>query len=103
VYFTSKQYESAEDDTGTTACADAGALDGGPLASNCTMASFTYGNLVATYKLNDHVTLTGSIDNVTDRKPSLDPLNYAANLYNPTYDYAGIVGRMWNLGVKVKF
>ena len=31
----------------------------------------------------------------------LDPLNYAANLYNPTYSYAGIVG-LWNVGVKVK-
>jgi iron complex outermembrane recepter protein len=103
IYFTSKEYESAEDETGTTACADNLAADGGPLATNCTMASFTYGNLVATYQLNDHVTLTGSIDNVTDRKAPLDPLNYAANLYNPTYDYAGIIGRMWNLGVKVKF
>ncbi|RUL61502.1 TonB-dependent receptor [Dyella dinghuensis] len=103
VYFTSKEYESAEDVTGTTACFDTLGADGGPLANNCTMASFTYGNLVATYKLNDHITLTGSIDNVTDRKPPIDPLNYAANLYNPTYDYAGIVGRMWNLGVKVKF
>jgi iron complex outermembrane receptor protein len=103
IYFTSKEYESAEDVTGTTACFDTLGADGGPLANNCTMASFTYGNLVATYKLNDHITLTGSIDNVTDRKPPIDPLNYAANLYNPTYDYAGIVGRMWNLGVKVKF
>jgi iron complex outermembrane receptor protein len=103
IYFTSKEYESAQDVTGTTACFDTLGADGGPLANNCTMASFTYGNLVATYKLNDHITLTGSIDNVTDRKPPIDPLNYAANLYNPTYDYAGIVGRMWNLGVKVKF
>ena len=69
----------------------------------CTMSSFTYGNLVGSYKINDHITVTASVDNVTDRKPPIDPLNYAANLYNPTYDYAGIVGRMWNLGIKVKF
>jgi iron complex outermembrane recepter protein len=103
VYFTSHEYESAQDVTGTTACFDTLGADGGPLAPNCTMASFTYGNLVASYKLNDHITITGSVDNVTDRKPPIDPLNYAANLYNPTYDYAGIIGRFWNLGVKVKF
>jgi iron complex outermembrane recepter protein len=103
VYFTSHEYESAEDSTGTTACFDALGADGGPLIPNCTMASFTYGNLVASYQLNSHVTLTGSIDNVTDRRAPLDPINYAGNGYNPTFDYAGIVGREWNLGVKVKF
>ncbi|WP_164931848.1 TonB-dependent receptor [Dyella sp. M7H15-1] len=103
VYFTSHEYESAQDVTGTTACFDTLGANGGPLANNCTMASFTYGNLVGSYNINDHVTVTASVDNVTDRKPPIDPLNYAANLYNPTYAYAGIVGRFWNLGVKVKF
>jgi iron complex outermembrane recepter protein len=103
VYFTSHEYESAEDVSGNTDCYDALGATGGPLIPNCTMASFTYGNLVASYKLNDHITLTGSVDNVTDRKAPIDPVNYAANYYNPTYDYAGAVGRFWNLGVKVKF
>jgi iron complex outermembrane receptor protein len=103
VYFTSHLYESTEDQTNNPFCADALAADGGPLASNCTMASFTYGNLVGSYKMNDHITFTASVDNVTDKKPPIDPLNYAANLYNPTYSYAGIVGRFWNVGVKVKF
>ncbi|HTV85115.1 MAG TPA: TonB-dependent receptor [Dyella sp.] len=103
VYFTSHEYESAQDITGTTACYDALGANGGPLIPDCTMASFTYGNLVGSYQLNDHITLTGSIDNVTDRKAPLDPINYAGNGYNPTFDYAGILGRVWNLGVKVKF
>ncbi|WP_158543252.1 TonB-dependent receptor [Dyella psychrodurans] len=103
IYFTSKEYESAEDVTGTVKCFDALGPNGGPLAGNCTMSSFTYGNLVGSYKFNDHITFTASVDNVTDRKPPIDPLNYAANLYNPTYDFAGIVGRFWNVGVKVKF
>jgi iron complex outermembrane recepter protein len=101
-YFTSHEYESAQDVTGTTACFDALGPNGGPLAPNCTMASFTYFNLVGSYKLNDHITFTASVDNLTDRKPPIDPLNYAANLYNPTYDYAGIIGRFWNIGVKWK-
>jgi iron complex outermembrane recepter protein len=103
IYTTSHEYESAQDVTGTTACFDALAADGGPLANNCTMASFTYGNLVGYYTINDHITLQASIDNVTNRKPPIDPINYAGNLYNPTYDYAGIIGRYYNLGVKVKF
>jgi iron complex outermembrane receptor protein len=102
IYFVSKEFESAEDVTGTTACFDALGPNGGPLANNCTLSSFTYGNLVGSYKLNDHITFTASVDNVTDRKPPIDPLNYAANLYNPTYDYAGIIGRFWNVGVKFK-
>jgi iron complex outermembrane receptor protein len=102
IYFTSKEYESAQDVTGTTACFDALGPNGGPLANNCTMSSFTYGNLVGSYRVNDHITVTASVDNVTDRRPPIDPLNYAANLYNPTYDYAGIVGRFWNVGVKLK-
>jgi iron complex outermembrane receptor protein len=103
IYFVSKEYESAQDVTGTTACFDALGPNGGPLAGNCTMSSFTYGNLVGSYKLNDHLTFTASVDNVTDRKPPIAPLNYAANFYNPTYHYAGIIGRFWNVGVKVKF
>jgi iron complex outermembrane receptor protein len=102
IYFTSKEYEATEDQTNNPFCAEDLAADGGPLASNCTMGSFTYGNLVGSYKINDHVTVTASVDNVTDRKPPLDPLNYAANMYNPTYSYAGIVGRFWNVGVKVR-
>jgi iron complex outermembrane receptor protein len=102
-YFTSHEYESAQDLTGTTDCFDTLGADGGPLAPNCTMASFTYFNLVGSYKLNSHITLTASVDNLTDRTPPIDPLNYAANLYNPTFDFAGIVGRFWNVGVKVKF
>jgi iron complex outermembrane receptor protein len=102
VYFTSHEYESAEDITGTTDCYDALAADGGPLIPNCTMASFTYGNLVGSYKINDHFTVTASVENVTDRKPPFDPVNYAANGYNPTYGYPGIIGRFWNVGVKMK-
>ncbi|HTV85116.1 MAG TPA: TonB-dependent receptor [Dyella sp.] len=102
-YFTSHEYESAQDVTGTTDCFDTLGPDGGPLAPNCTMASFTYFNLVGSYALNNHITLTASVDNLTDRTPPIDPLNYAANLYNPTFDFAGIVGRFWNVGVKVKF
>jgi iron complex outermembrane receptor protein len=102
IYFTSHEYESAQDITGTTDCYDALAANGGPLIPNCTMASFTYGNLVGSYKINDHITVTASVDNVTDRRPPFDPINYAANGYNPTYGYPGIVGRFWNVGVKMK-
>ena len=35
-------------------------------------------------------------------KAPIDPANYAANNYNPTYDLAGIIGRFYNVGVKVK-
>lgn len=49
-----------------------------------------------------HRLLPGSASSAFDRKPPLDPINYAALNYNPTYGYSGIVGRFFNLGVKVR-
>lgn len=37
-----------------------------------------------------------------ERKPAFDPINYAAVNDNPTYGQAGIVGRFFNVGVKMK-
>src|ERR1700761_6856364 len=66
------------------------------------IASFTYFDLTGSYDINDHISITGSVQNLFDRKAPIDPANYAANNYNPTYDLAGIIGRFYNVGVKVK-
>jgi iron complex outermembrane recepter protein len=59
--------------------------------------------LTASYALTDKISLTGSVMNVFDHNAPFDPSNYAGNNYNPTYSQSGIVGRFYNLGVKVKF
>lgn len=97
LYHTSGYAEIAE---------DVGVGPGSCLASlpvSCEIGSFTDFDLTGSYAITDKISVTGSIMNLFDRKPPFDPANYAAINYNPTYSYAGIVGRFWNLGVKVKF
>ena len=43
------------------------------------------------------------MENLFDRKPPFDPIDYAGLNYNPTYAQAGIIGRFFKLGVHVKF
>jgi len=69
----------------------------------CRVASFTYGTITDSFKVNDHLTVSGAIENVLDRLPPLNAANYAGVNYNPTYDQAGIVGRYFKLGAAYKF
>ncbi len=70
--------------------------------SSCHVGSFTEFNLTGSYAINSHVSVTASIMNAFDRKAPLDVANYAAVNYNPTYAQDGVVGRFFNLGVKLK-
>ena len=70
---------------------------------SCRMPSFTYFDLTGSYQFGERLSVYGSVMNVLDRKPPFDPINYAAVNYNPTYGQAGIVGRFFKLGVKLKF
>ena len=66
--------------------------------------TFTDFDLTGSYAINDHVSITGSIMNAFNREAPLDQADYAgagAN-YNPTYAQQGLVGRFYNLGVKIK-
>jgi iron complex outermembrane recepter protein len=104
VYYTSGYSETAEDvGVGPGSCLAFNAAGTQFLPSNCYVGSFTDVDLTGSYAINSHVSITASIMNLLDRKPPFDPANYAAVNYNPTYSYAGIVGRFYNLGVKVKF
>lgn len=102
-YYTSGYQQIAEDvGVGPGSCLFF-AVDGSFLPSNCRIASYTDVDLTGSYAINSHITVTASIMNLADRKPPFDPANYAAINYNPTYSFSGIVGRFWNVGVKVKF
>lgn len=74
------------------------------LPLNCQVGAFTEFDLTASYVINDHLIITGSIMNAFDKKPPLDQADYAAAgaNYNPTWAQNGLVGRFYNLGVKVK-
>jgi iron complex outermembrane recepter protein len=101
LYHTSGMWNYAED------------VGGGPgncltvIPLSCRIGSFTDFDLTGSYAINEHISLTASIMNVFDRKAPLDPASYAGGVgganYNPTWAQDGVVGRFWNLGVKVKF
>ena len=69
----------------------------------CHVASFTYADLTGSYKLSDHLTASLAIQNLADRKPPVNPADYAGQNYNPTYHQAGIIGRFFKVGVGYKF
>lgn len=58
--------------------------------------------LVLRWKPQPRWEVFGSIQNVFDKLPPLDPLTYGATSYNPL-DYYGAIGRFFTLGAKVSF
>jgi iron complex outermembrane receptor protein len=69
----------------------------------CKTKSFTWVDLVGSYKLTDNVTIYGNVLNLFDAKAPINPPNYAAANYNPTYTQAGAVGRFFRLGANFRF
>ncbi|GLQ98502.1 TonB-dependent receptor plug domain-containing protein [Dyella mobilis] len=100
-YYTSGEKMSAAD-VGP-GCLYTNTVTGAALPSSCYISSFLDFDLTGNYDINKHVAVTASIMNVFGRKAPIDPANYAAVNYNPTYDMAGVIGRFFNVGVKVKF
>ena len=69
----------------------------------CKTKSFTWVDLVGSYKLTDAITVYGNVLNLFDAKAPINPANYAGVNYNPTYTQAGVVGRFFRAGVNVSF
>lgn len=76
---------------------------GAQFPADCRVPSFTYFDLTGLYDFTDNWELSAGILNLFDRKPPFDPIDYAAVNYNPTYAEPGIVGRFFELSLKVKF
>jgi iron complex outermembrane receptor protein len=70
----------------------------------CNVKAFTTVNMVATYKVNPHLTLHATIDNLLDSTAPTDFATYAGEFlpYNPVYA-DGIIGRFIEVGATVKF
>lgn len=76
--------------------------DGTDSPSGCKIGSFTTVDVTARWAVTPKLELFGSIQNLLDTKPPLDPLTYGAVSYNPL-DYSGAVGRFFNVGAKYRF
>jgi iron complex outermembrane receptor protein len=96
------RYVSGFKQTGVDATGSDTACLYGTNISNCRVASFTTLDLTGAYKLTDRLSASVAVLNATDRLPPLNPANYAGLNYNPTYHYAGVLGRFWRLGFNVK-
>lgn len=76
--------------------------NGNDAPAGCKIGSFTTVDVSFRWKANAKTEVFGSILNILDAKPPLDPLTYGAVGYNPL-DYSGAVGRKLNVGMKYKF
>jgi iron complex outermembrane receptor protein len=101
-YYTSAIYMYAEDFAAAGVCLSSDA-SGKPFPPNCRTPSFIDLDLTGSYKVTDHFAVNGAIENLLDRLPPFNPLNYAATNYNPTYSQAGIIGRYFRLGLTYTF
>lgn len=98
--YTSGYKSVAEDQNGAGAntCADA-------LYSPafCHTDAFFTVDLVGSYQVNDNFTFHVNVINLFDEEAPINPANYAALNYNPTYTQSGVVGRFFRAGAKIKF
>jgi iron complex outermembrane receptor protein len=83
------------------ACASTFA-DGTDAPNDCEIASFYTIDLVARWKPMPKLEVFGSIQNITNKLPPIDPLTYGATSYNPS-DFAGARGRLFTLGARYTF
>ena len=60
-------------------------------------------DLTGSYDINEKVQVQAAVLNATDAGPQFNPANYAAVNYNPTFSQAGIIGRFFRVGVKMKY
>jgi len=97
------RYVSGMDQTGVDATGSTTACLYGTNIAKCHIASFTVLDLTGDYKFTDRIGASWAVLNVTNRLPPLNPANYAGVNYNPTYHFAGILGRYWRLGLRVQF
>ena len=77
-------------------------LDGNTVVA-CRVKHFIDVDLTGAIKVNDRFTLYGNVLNVFNASPPYDPSTYGASNYNPAYANAGIIGRYFRVGARVKF
>jgi iron complex outermembrane receptor protein len=78
--------------------------NGNPPSQYCKVASFLDTDLSASYKIDKHWTVHGSITNLFNQAPPLDINTYGSVLpYNPSMHLQGAIGRFINVGANYVF
>jgi iron complex outermembrane receptor protein len=76
--------------------------DGSDAPAGCKIKSFTTVDMTFRWKANNSTEVFGSIQNLFNKVPPLDPTTYGSTGYNPL-DYRGAVGRYFSVGLRHKF
>jgi iron complex outermembrane recepter protein len=90
--------KAIDESTGSTSC-----LQLSESNPHCYVAGFGYLEAYAQYSVNEHLDLTGTIANVTNRLAPLNNVTYGGQNYNPSLDQAGAVGRFFELSARYRF
>ena len=69
----------------------------------CRVDDYITFDLNAQVKVNDRFTFYASMLNVFDDLPPIDTVTYGAHAYNPVQGGQGILGRYFNMGIKVNY
>ncbi len=67
---------------------------------HCYVESFGYATVYGQFQFNDHLELTGTVTNITNRLAPLDTATYGGQNYDPSLDQAGAIGRYFELGFR---
>ena len=91
---------SAEDQTGPGTAGQCGMSDG---YTPCDVPRYITLDLGVRVKVNDKITIYGTVNNLLDDMPPIDQVTYGAHMYNPVQGGSGILGRYFKAGAKVGF
>lgn len=101
--------ETGVDITGSSTACLYSTPAGNPFPTGCNVGEFWDFDLTGRYAITDHFQVYAYIANLFDRKPPLDPADYAGGAngfglnYNPTYEQAGAIGRAFKIGAHYQF
>ena len=70
---------------------------------SCFVKKFINVDLNLSADVNENLSVYANVLNVLDTKPPYDGTKYGGYQYNPAWANAGIIGRAFRAGAKVKF
>jgi len=76
---------------------------GVPFPPGCRVPAFTWFDLSLARKMDEHLTLNLSVENLFNRIAPFDPYTYGGFNANATLHQSGIVGRFFRLGARYRF
>jgi iron complex outermembrane receptor protein len=87
-----------DESTGSTSCLQLSATN-----PHCYVAGFGYLEAYGQLSVNEHLDLTATISNVTNRLAPLNNVTYGGQNYNPSLDQPGAVGRFFEMSARYRF